>query len=49
LDISSDSPSEYLQPLVQCLRTGLRFSVVRGPHQHENLPHPLRLLRRQAA
>src|SRR5262249_12545356 len=45
LDISSDSPSEYLQPLVQCLRTGLRFSVVRCPHQHENLPHPVRLLR----
>src|SRR5262249_45075913 len=45
-DISSDGPSAHLQPLAQCLRTSLRFSVVRCPHQHENLPHPLRRLLR---
>src|SRR5262245_47022354 len=45
LDIASYSPPECLQPLVQCLRAGLRFSIIRGAHHHENPPHPLALLR----
>src|SRR5438128_2374182 len=45
LDISSHSPSEHLQRLLQCLRTGLRFCVFRGPHQHENPAHAFLLLR----
>jgi len=45
LDIASDGPSERLQPLAQCHRTGLRFSVIRNSHQYDNPAHPLRLLR----
>src|SRR5262249_51858775 len=45
LDIASDGPSDRLQPLAQCHRTGLRFSIIRNSHQHDNPPHPLALLR----
>src|SRR5262249_22287903 len=45
LDIASDGPSERLQPLAQCHRTGLRFSIIRNSHQYDNPPHPLALLR----
>ena len=49
LDITPHGPSEHLQPLAQCPRTGLRFRVIRNSHQYDNPAHPLRLLRARRA